>query len=138
MGGTVPPRRPSKSQTRAKRRVSRAGKRKRAAPTTHGKERLAAEHQALLAIVQESRDALWTWTRDGKIVRWNAAAERLFGYTQEEIVGQSIFRLIPLHRHRLAKEAVAKAARGQAFRQYETVRVHKDGAEIEVDRKSVV
>ena len=56
-------------------------------------KRLAADRQALAAIVDSSRDALWSWTPDGIIVRWNAEAERLFGYKASEVIGQSLLTL---------------------------------------------
>jgi PAS domain-containing protein len=51
---------------------------------------LEADRQTLAAIVDSSRDALWSWNANGTIVRWNTEAERLFGYSAEEIIGQSL------------------------------------------------
>jgi PAS domain-containing protein len=56
---------------------------------------LEADRQILAAIVDSSRDALWSWNANGTIVRWNTEAERLFGYSAEEIIGQSLLTLIP-------------------------------------------
>jgi PAS domain S-box-containing protein len=129
----VPPRQGRYKASPLEKHQATAGKPKQTKARARGKAPLTSEHRALAAIVQGSRDALWTWKPDGTILRWNAAAERLFGYTPEEVVGDSIFRLIPRQRYRRAKQAIAKAARGHAFRQYETVRVRKDGLEIDVE-----
>ena len=56
--------------------------------------RLEAERIRLEAILEGSRDAIWSWNTDGIIVRWNAAAEKLLGYAPEEIVGQSLLKLV--------------------------------------------
>ena len=96
-------------------------------------KRLAADRQALAAIVDSSRDALWSWTPDGIIVRWNAEAERLFGYKSSEVIGQSLLTLVPPNRRQRAREIIKKAAQGQWYGQYETTRVRKDGTSIDVE-----
>ena len=92
-----------------------------------------AEHRQLVAIVNASRDAIWSWDRDGTIISWNAEAERLFRYTADEIVGQSIFTLVPRERHEIAREALADLRKGDWFGQYETERVAKDGTRVPVE-----
>jgi PAS domain S-box-containing protein len=96
-------------------------------------KRLAADWQTLAAIVDSSRDALWSWNSNGRIVRWNTEAERLFGYKADEIIGQSLLTLVPSDRHDRAREVIAKALQGQWYGQYETVRVRKDGTKIDVE-----
>ena len=66
-------------------------------------------------------------------MRWNAEAERLFGYGAEEIIGQSLLTLIPPDRHDRAGEIIGKALQGQWYGQYETVRVRKDGTKVDVE-----
>ena len=88
---------------------------------------------ALEAIVECSRDALWSWTPDGTIVRWNAEAQRLFGYSAREIIGRSLLDLVPPERLAKAQEAIATVSQGHGFDQYETVRVRKDRSRIDVE-----
>ena len=92
-----------------------------------------AEYRQLVAIVNASRDAIWSWDRDGTITAWNAEAERLFQYTADEIVGQSIFTLVPPERHEIAREALTDLRKGDWFGQYETERVAKDGTRVAVE-----
>ena len=87
----------------------------------------------LAAVVNASRDAIWSWDADAIITSWNAEAERLFGYSAAEIVGTSLFMLIPEERRQLAREAVGRLRRGDFYGQYETVRVRKDGIRIDVE-----
>jgi PAS domain S-box-containing protein len=96
-------------------------------------KRLEADRRTLASIVDSSRDALWSWNADGTIVRWNTEAERLFGYSAEEIIGQSLLTLIPSDRHDRAREIIGKALQGQWYGQYETVRVRKDGTKVDVE-----
>ena len=96
-------------------------------------KRFEADQQILAAIVDSSRDALWIWTPDGIIERWNAEAERLFGYRADEIVGKSLLALIPSDRHERARKIITNAALGQWYGKYETVRLRKDGTSVDVE-----
>src|SRR4028119_1529088 len=90
--------------------------------------RRAEEAQArLAAIVESSQDAIISKTLQGVIQTWNTAAERLYGYTAQEAVGQSITLLIPPDRLDEEKEILARLARGERIEHYETVRRAKDG-----------
>jgi len=88
---------------------------------------------ALAAIVDGARDALWSWTPNGTIVRWNAEAQRQFGYTSKEMVGRSLLLLVPSELHERAREVIKKVARGHWYGQYETVRIRKDGSKVDVE-----
>jgi two-component system cell cycle sensor histidine kinase/response regulator CckA len=96
---------------------------------TQGKE--AHEAMArLAAIVSSSSDAIIGKTLDGVITSWNAAAERTFGYQKSEIVGQSVFKLIPEELHDAERAVLAQLRRGEAVELSETERIRKDGKRI--------
>lgn len=86
----------------------------------------------LAAIVASSSDAIIGKDLDGMITSWNAAAERLFGWTATEAIGRAITLIIPTDR--LAEEAdiLARLRRGERIEHYETVRRRKDGELLEV------
>jgi PAS domain S-box-containing protein len=86
----------------------------------------------LAAIVESSEDAILSKDLTGIINSWNVGAERLFGYSAVEIVGQSILRLIPADLHHEESTILRKIAAGEKIEHYETVRVCKDGRHIEV------
>jgi len=86
----------------------------------------------LSAIVNSSDDAIIGKTPDGVITTWNRAAEHMYGYTEEEIVGQSISVLCPTDRPGEIGEILDKIARGERVVHYETVRLRKDGTTIPV------
>lgn len=91
------------------------------------------ERQLLAAIVNASRDAIWSWDAAGAITSWNAEAERLFGYAADEIIGKSMFTLVPIDRLERAQQAFGKLLSGEFFGQYETVRLRKDGIRLDVE-----
>ncbi|HLT45792.1 MAG TPA: PAS domain S-box protein, partial [Rubricoccaceae bacterium] len=97
-------------------------------------ERKAAERdQALLAaIVASSDDAVVSMTLDGVITSWNAGAERVFGYTAEEAVGQPVLMLIPPERRGEEDRLLGRIRQGERVDHYETVRLAKDGRRIDV------
>ncbi len=86
----------------------------------------------LAAIVASSDDAIISKTLDGIITSWNPSAERIFGYTAEEMIGQSIIRLIPADRQSEETEILRQLRAGQRIQHYETVRVTKDGRHLAV------
>jgi PAS domain S-box-containing protein len=102
-----------------------------------GKARPAAdfkiEAQALLAaIITSSHDAIASKTLEGIITTWNAGAERMFGYTAEEMIGQSILRLIPPEMHDEETRILERIKAGQRIEHYETVRLTKEGQSLPV------
>jgi PAS domain S-box-containing protein len=86
----------------------------------------------LAAIVASSEDAIVSKTLDGIVTSWNEAAERLFGYSAAEMIGQSITRIIPQHMQYEEVNILAKLRRGERVERYETIRVRKDGVTVEI------
>jgi two-component system cell cycle sensor histidine kinase/response regulator CckA len=84
----------------------------------------------LAAIVTSSSDAIIGKTLDGIVTTWNAAAERLFGYTADEMVGKSIYTLIPEELHGAERELLDRLRRGEKVEISGAERVRKDGTRI--------
>jgi PAS domain S-box-containing protein len=84
------------------------------------------------AIVQHSNDAILSKTLDGVISSWNPAAERLYGYSAEEIIGRHISVLAPPDRKGEIEVLLQRVREGQAIEPFETIRVRKDGQLINV------
>jgi two-component system, cell cycle sensor histidine kinase and response regulator CckA len=95
--------------------------------------RLAEAQQAhLAAIVRSSDDAIIGLSLDGTIVSWNPGAERLYGYAPAEVVGRSGSFLIPPDRAGEFEDLLQRIRAGRRVGQYETVRLRKDGARVDV------
>jgi PAS domain S-box-containing protein len=86
----------------------------------------------LAAIVANSDDVILSKTLDGIITSWNGGAERIFGYSAEEIVGQHISTIIPPELMNEEKEIIARLARGERIEHFETIRVTKDGRRVHI------
>jgi len=96
-------------------------------------QRLAFElAQRMAAIVQSSDDAIISGSLEGLVTSWNPAAERMYGYSSQEILGQPAKILTPPDRHREITEILEKIKAGQHIEHFETRRVRKDGKEIPV------
>ncbi|HEU4433814.1 MAG TPA: PAS domain S-box protein [Pyrinomonadaceae bacterium] len=101
-------------------------------------QRLAEQEKAkqlltarlLASIVESSNDAIIGKSLEGIIQSWNAAAERLFGYTAEQALGRHISFVIPSERIDEEDRIVAKLKAGQRIEQYETERIRSDGQRI--------
>jgi len=87
----------------------------------------SAVAQHMVSIVEFSGEAIFGRTLAGIITSWNPAAAGMFGYSSEEIVGESVGLLIPEDRAGEAKAVVAKVSAGQPVEELETIRVRKDG-----------
>ena len=86
------------------------------------------DHTALLvAIVNSSSDAIISKDLNGLVTTWNSGAERLFGFTEKEMVGQSILKIIPPDRIEEEQLILARLQRGEVLDHYATERVAKDG-----------
>ncbi|WP_460597408.1 sensor histidine kinase [Geomonas sp. Red276] len=86
----------------------------------------------LAAIVEHSDDAIIGKNLDGTIITWNRGAEKIFGYRADEIIGQTINRIVPPDRHGEEKEIQAAIWRGESLIQYESRRCTKDDRLIDV------
>jgi len=92
---------------------------------------VAGWHQ-LAAIVESSQDAIIGKTLDGTITSWNPAAERLYGYAPDEMIGRPITLLAPPDRVDEIPEILRRLAAGERIDQFETIRQHRDGHLIDV------
>lgn len=92
--------------------------------------RLRNNHEA--ALVGSCGDALFSKTMDGIITSWNPAAERLYGYTADEIVGRPVSLLVPSDRVEEPGRLIQRVRAGERVRNFDTVRVRKGGEPIEV------
>jgi PAS domain S-box-containing protein len=86
----------------------------------------------LRAIVEASDDAIIGKTTDGTIISWNKGAEKIYGYSAEEILGQSISMLIPPGHGGELPGIMTRLQRGERIERYEAKRIRKDGRIIDV------
>ncbi|HUF82682.1 MAG TPA: PAS domain S-box protein, partial [Burkholderiales bacterium] len=86
----------------------------------------------MAAIVESSRDAILSRNLEGTILTWNRAAERLLGYTAEEIIGRDVRLVIPSELHEGMLDRQAMLRRGSSVPARETVRIARDGRRIDV------
>ena len=98
---------------------------------SHRKEADAIDAQ-LASIVHSSVDAVIGMTVDGVIQSWNPAAETMFGYSEEEAVGQSIAIAIPPERLHELPEVLAKTKRGERIERFDSVGMRKEGSRFDV------
>jgi len=97
-------------------------------------ERKRAEEvaQRLAAIVESSDDAIMTKDLDGIIATWNKGAQRIFGYTADEIVGKPVLVLIPEAQRDEEPLILSRIRKGERIDHFETVRRHKDGTLLDI------
>src|SRR6476620_9044404 len=86
----------------------------------------------LAASVATSDDAIVSKNLDGVVLSWNSAAERIFGYTADEIIGHPILILLPPERINEEATILANIRRGERVDHFETVRLRKDGRRVDV------
>jgi len=104
----------------------------RAAKERRDRRQAEAISGYLASIVQSCDDAIIGKTLEGIVVSWNAGAERLYGYSAEEMIGRSISVLIPSFRPEELPEIFEAIRRGEGVDGLETVRIRKDGKPVEV------
>ena len=88
--------------------------------------------ERLAAAVESSSDAIISRTLDGRITAWNPGAEKLFGYSSLEALGKPLQMLVPPERVNEESDALARIGRGERVDYFETVRVRKDGTNVDV------
>jgi PAS domain S-box-containing protein len=98
--------------------------------TARRQAEITREH--LAAIVDSSEDAIIGKTLDGTITSWNRSAERLYGYTAAEAIGQPITLLCPSDVPDEIPKFLERLARGERIEHYETQRLRKDGSRVDV------
>lgn len=97
-------------------------------------ERKKAEeiYNRFAAIIESTEDAIISKGLDGKIQSWNPGAERLFGYSVREAIGQPIQILFPKNEYQKESDILTRIGRGERIPAFETVRLHKNGSPIPV------
>jgi PAS domain S-box-containing protein len=96
------------------------------------RKQVRAATSQLASIVESADDAIIGMTLDGIILSWNQSAERIFGYSAEEVKGRPISILIPSERSDEVPRILERVKRGERVEHYETVRRGKDGTLIDV------
>ena len=94
--------------------------------------RAAEASEWLAAIIQSSDDAIIGKDLNGIVTSWNHGAERLFGYTADEMIGKSITTLMPPDRVKEEAEILSRLRRGERIDHFETTRRRKDGSLVEI------
>jgi PAS domain S-box-containing protein len=90
------------------------------------------DSRKLAAIVESSDDAIASKDLNGIVSSWNAAAERMFGYKAEEIIGRSIKTIIPPELHKEEDSILARIRKGERVEHFETVRLTKSGERLNI------
>jgi PAS domain S-box-containing protein len=100
--------------------------------TEAARDRLAERERLFSAAVESSHDAIVTKSLEGKITGWNPAAERMFGFSAAEAVGQDIDLIVPPDRLPEVRDTLSRIGQGKAIEQHETVRLHRSGSPVVV------
>lgn len=82
----------------------------------------------LAAIVESSSDGILSCSRTGSILSWNKAAETIYGYKSEEMLGKNILNLVPSEQLKYMKKMLVQLLKGEAINQYDTSFIRKDGS----------
>ncbi|HEY0005583.1 MAG TPA: PAS domain S-box protein [Pyrinomonadaceae bacterium] len=94
--------------------------------------RTVGKLQEFAEIVQSSDDAILGKTLEGTITSWNKSAERMYGYTAQEIIGKPIYTIVPHDRHAELSGILERLRKGERVERLETIRVRKDGVLVDV------
>ena len=96
------------------------------------RHRAEIDRQRLAAIVESSNDAIIGKTLDGVVTNWNPAAERLYGYSADEMIGRSLLQIFPPDRVDELWSLMDRVRQGKRIEHHDTIRVAKDGRRIDV------
>ncbi len=96
------------------------------------RRQMETSHRFLAAIVESSENAIVSVTLDGIIQTWNAAAERIYGYSRREVVGKSLSTVLNDDQYNEMMNLLRRVRDGYSTEQYETTRARKDGHEAHV------
>jgi PAS domain S-box-containing protein len=96
------------------------------------RKKLEEQQKLSASIINSSDDAILSKTLNGIVTSWNHGAEKVFGYTPEEMVGKHISMLIPFHLQNEESEIIQQISQGKYVERYETERLKKDGKIIQV------
>jgi len=98
----------------------------------HMERQLRRDAEMLAAIVSSSDDAIISQNLEGAIITWNKGAERIFGYTAEQVVGGNIELIVPAERRNEHREFLDRVRRGERVDHFQTVRLRKDGMPLDI------
>jgi two-component system cell cycle sensor histidine kinase/response regulator CckA len=96
------------------------------------RKRVEEQRSRLASIVQSCEDAIFSKDLDGGILSWNAGAEKLFGYTADEIIGKSISLLLPPEHLPELPNILGRIRSGARLEHYEVTRMRKDGSRVDI------
>jgi PAS domain S-box-containing protein len=96
------------------------------------RDRAEQTQRLMAAIVESSDDAIVSKSLTGEIRSWNTGAQRLFGYTPEEVIGKPITIIIPPERQHEEEAILLRLRRGERLEHYDTIRVTKDGRRLDI------
>lgn len=95
-------------------------------------EQRAQSDRQLAQIVESSEDTIVSVSLDGTVQTWNAAAQRVFGYNPQDVIGTPIFKIVPPDRRQEELDILDRVKNGESLHHYETRRLRKDGRELTV------
>jgi len=94
---------------------------------------LRESQESLSRVISSAADAIITKDLNGITTSWNPAAERLFGYSAEEVLGKSLLMLFPPDRMNEERQILERIEKGERVEHFESVRIRKDGRPVQVD-----
>src|SRR5258708_32895540 len=94
------------------------------------RKKIEEERARLAAVVEASDDAIMSLALDGTVLTWNGGAERIYGYSAQEMIGRNMNLVRPPERRHEIEQKLATVKRGESFRHFEGMRIRKDGRSI--------